>query len=163
MPYVAAQFNSFYFIFSLFKSAGVGQTGEFCSLSILIERLKSEGVVDVFQTIKLFRSERLAMVQTKVRSCSTSSNTCQIKSHRKTHKCRIEQFSMTLESNYAIAIATLGHWLKNLVLVYEPMRNKTKTNRTLHARFFARFEQVTSNCWEFCLLPADVIDRSNCC
>ena len=66
----------------------------FCSLSIVIERLKSEGVVDVFQTI---------MVQEKVRSCRTSSNTCPIKSHRKTHKSGIEQFSMTLESNDAIA------------------------------------------------------------
>ena len=30
---------------------------------------------------------------------------------------------------------------------FQPMR--TKTNRTLHARFFPRFERVTSNCYEF--------------
>ncbi|XP_068677575.1 receptor-type tyrosine-protein phosphatase delta-like isoform X2 [Montipora foliosa] len=46
-------------------SAGVGRTGVFCALSILIERLKSEGVVDVFQTVKQLRSQRPAMVQTK--------------------------------------------------------------------------------------------------
>lgn len=46
-------------------SAGVGRTGVFCALSILIERLKSEGVVDVFQTVKQLRAQRPAMVQTK--------------------------------------------------------------------------------------------------
>ena len=49
-----------------FISAGVGRTGVFCALSILIERLKSEGVVDVFQTVKQLRAQRPAMVQTKV-------------------------------------------------------------------------------------------------
>ena len=38
----------------------------FCALSILIGQLKSEGVVDVFQTVKQLRVERPAMVQTKV-------------------------------------------------------------------------------------------------
>lgn len=46
-------------------SAGVGRTGVFCALSLLIERLKAEGVVDVFQTVKQLRSQRPAMVQTK--------------------------------------------------------------------------------------------------
>ena len=32
------------------------------------------------------------------------------------------------------------------------MRSKTNTNRTLHARFFPRFEQVTSKCYEFSLV-----------
>ena len=67
--------SSFFFLFYVVISAGVGRTGVFCALSILIERLKSEGVVDVFQTIKLLRSQRPAMVQTKVRSCSSSFNT----------------------------------------------------------------------------------------
>ena len=53
------------FSFSL-TSAGVGRTGVFCALSILIEQLKSEGVVDVFQTVKQLRAQRPAMVQTKV-------------------------------------------------------------------------------------------------
>ena len=30
--------------------------------------------------------------------------------------------------NYAIPIATLNDWLKNLAPVFQPMRNKTKTN-----------------------------------
>ena len=57
--------NVVYSSFS-FASAGVGRTGVFCALSILIERLKSEGVVDVFQTVKQLRAQRPAMVQTKV-------------------------------------------------------------------------------------------------
>ena len=56
--------NSLFLSFS-FGSAGVGRTGVFCALSLLIERLKAEGVVDVFQTVKQLRSQRPAMVQTK--------------------------------------------------------------------------------------------------
>ena len=35
------------------------------TLSVLIERLKAEGLVDVFRTVKRWRSQRPAMVQTK--------------------------------------------------------------------------------------------------
>ena len=41
-----------------------------------------------------------------------------------------------VESNYAIAIATLGDWFRKVLPVYQPMRRKTKTNRDLHAQFF---------------------------
>ena len=50
---------------------------------------------------------------------------------------------MTVESNYAIAIAALIDWFKNLPPVYQPMERKTKTNRDLHVQLFPRFEQVT--------------------
>ena len=63
---------------------------------------------------------------------------------------------MTDECNYAIAIATLGDWFKNLVPVCQPMRRNTKTNRHLHARFFPRFEQVTWNWYEFGLVHCAV-------
>ena len=56
---------------------------------------------------------------------------------------------MTVESSYAIAIATLSDWLKDLAPEFRPMRSKTKTNRTLHARLFPSFEQVTGNGLEF--------------
>jgi len=39
---------------------------------------------------------------------------------------------MTCESNYVIAIATLSDWLKRVAPVFQPMRNKTKTNRTMY-------------------------------
>ena len=39
---------------------------------------------------------------------------------------------MTVESNYVIVIATLSDWLKRLAPVFQPMRNKTKTNLTLY-------------------------------
>ena len=42
-------------------------------------------------------------------------------------------FQMTVESNYVIAIATLSDWLKRLAPVFQPMRSKTKTNRTMDA------------------------------
>ena len=53
---------------------------------------------------------------------------------------------MTVESNYVIAIATLSDWLKSLAPVFQPMRSKTKTNRTTSASSFPRFERVTGNC-----------------
>ena len=51
-------------------SGGVGRTGVFCAISIMIERLKAEGVVDVFQTVQAMRLQRPAMVQTAVRVTS---------------------------------------------------------------------------------------------
>ena len=53
---------------------------------------------------------------------------------------------MTVEINYAIAIAMLSDWLKNLAPVFQPMRNKTKNNRSFYARLFPRFEQGAGNC-----------------
>ena len=40
---------------------------------------------------------------------------------------------MTVERNYVIAIATPSDWLKRLAHVFQPMRIKTKTNRTMYA------------------------------
>ncbi|CAH3191458.1 unnamed protein product, partial [Porites evermanni] len=45
-------------------SGGVGRTGVFCGISMMIERLKAEGVIDVFQTVQAMRLQRPAMVQT---------------------------------------------------------------------------------------------------
>ena len=53
---------------------------------------------------------------------------------------------MTVENNYAIAIATLSDWLKSLAPVFQPMRSKIETNRTLYARYFPRFKKVTGDC-----------------
>lgn len=50
-----------------FISAGVGRTGVFITLSIVLERIRQEGVVDVFQTVKVLRTQRPAMVQTEVK------------------------------------------------------------------------------------------------
>ena len=47
-------------------SAGVGRTGVFISLSIVLERMQYEGVVDVFQTVRTLRTQRPAMVQSEV-------------------------------------------------------------------------------------------------
>ena len=49
-------------------SAGAGRTGTFCALSTVLERVKAEGILDVFQTVKSLRLQRPHMVQTLVRS-----------------------------------------------------------------------------------------------
>ena len=53
--------------FDIFSSGGVGRTGVFCGISMMIERVKAEGVIDVFQTVQAMRLQRPAMVQTAVR------------------------------------------------------------------------------------------------
>ena len=68
---------------------------------------------------------------------------------------------MTVESNYAIAIATLSDWLKPAP-VFQPRTSKAKTNRTLYGRFLPRFGPVTviarnSDC--FIALFAPVVIR----
>lgn len=49
-------------------SAGVGRTGVFITLSIVLERMRYEGAVDIFQTVKMLRTQRPAMVQTEVKN-----------------------------------------------------------------------------------------------
>ena len=55
---------------------------------------------------------------------------------------RLNNCQMIVERMHAIAFVTPS---------FQRMRSKTKTktNRTVHARFFPRFERVTSNCYEF--------------
>ena len=47
-------------------SSGVGHTGIFITLHIVLERYATEGMIDLFQTVKMLRIQRSAMVQTHV-------------------------------------------------------------------------------------------------
>ena len=47
-------------------SGGTGRTGTFIAISILLEQLKTEGMVDVFQTVRKLRLQRQGSVQTVV-------------------------------------------------------------------------------------------------
>ena len=53
-------------------------------------------------------------------------------------------FQMTVEDNC--------DWLERLASGIQPMRIKTKTNRTIYPWFFPRFELVTGNCEELWLI-----------
>ncbi|KAJ6224858.1 hypothetical protein RDWZM_003403 [Blomia tropicalis] len=46
-------------------SAGVGRTGVFIALSIVLERLQNEEAIDLFQTVRTLRTQRPGMVQTE--------------------------------------------------------------------------------------------------
>ncbi|XP_065348128.1 tyrosine-protein phosphatase Lar-like isoform X4 [Cloeon dipterum] len=46
-------------------SGGVGRTGVFITLSIVLERMQYEGMVDLLQTVRILRTQRPAMVQTE--------------------------------------------------------------------------------------------------
>lgn len=50
--------------FNIF-SAGVGRTGVFISMSIVLERIQNESSVDLFQTVRILRTQRPGMVQTE--------------------------------------------------------------------------------------------------
>ena len=52
-------------IISLYR-AGVGVTGVFIALRVLLDQLKIEGTGNVFQAVKVLRIQRAAMVQTMV-------------------------------------------------------------------------------------------------
>ena len=73
---------------------------------------------------------------------------------------------MTVESNYATAIATPNDWLRRLAPVFQPMRSKTKTNPAMYACFFPRLSKlqiIARNCdWFIALSAPVVIGRSNC-
>ncbi|XP_066297792.1 receptor-type tyrosine-protein phosphatase S-like isoform X1 [Branchiostoma lanceolatum] len=45
-------------------SSGSGRTGTFCAISTVLERVKAEGICDVFQVVKALRQQRPHMVQT---------------------------------------------------------------------------------------------------
>ena len=51
-------------------SDGIGRTGTFCAVFTVLERVKTEQVVDVFQTVKSMRTRRAGLLQTLV--CSTN-------------------------------------------------------------------------------------------
>ena len=47
-------------------SAGIGQTGTFIAIDIELQRIKQEGVVDVYNTVSKLRHARMSTVQTLV-------------------------------------------------------------------------------------------------
>ena len=47
-------------------SSGVGASGVFIALSVVLERMRFEGVVDVFQTVNILRTQRPDIVHTEV-------------------------------------------------------------------------------------------------
>ena len=71
---------------------------------------------------------------------------------------------MTVDSNYAIAVAKLSDWFKNFAPVYQPM--KRITNCDLHARDFSRalrkLHGIATNLdWFIALFAPVMIGRSN--
>ena len=56
-------------------SAGVGRTGAFILLDSMLERMKAEDTVNVYQFVRNMRAKRPFMVQTLVSSLQLSRNT----------------------------------------------------------------------------------------
>ena len=51
----------------LLISSGIGRTGVFIALSNLIDQIITEGVVNVYQTVKKMRQQRSSKILTRVR------------------------------------------------------------------------------------------------
>ena len=47
-------------------SDGIGRTGAFCTLYSVLERVKTEQIVDVFQAVKTLRIQRTGLLSTIV-------------------------------------------------------------------------------------------------
>ena len=64
------QSGAIYIHHCCYCSGGCGRTGTYIAISILLERLKTEGVVDIFQTARTLRLQRPSMVQSIVSTCT---------------------------------------------------------------------------------------------
>lgn len=58
--------SSFFFSFCLSSSAGVGRTGTFITLDVMLQRISKEDSIDVFGFVRQMRYQRNFMVQTEV-------------------------------------------------------------------------------------------------
>lgn len=56
-------FNEYLIELNRYCSAGAGRTGIFVALSILLERMRCEGMVDLLLTTRLLRSQRSHMIE----------------------------------------------------------------------------------------------------
>ena len=70
---------------------------------------------------------------------------------------------MTVESNFAFAIATLGDWLKNFAPVFTPTRRRPKPVAPCTRDFSRALSKVTSRNydWFIALFALVAIGRSN--
>ena len=59
-------------------SAGVGRTGTFILLDTVMQQIKREGTLSVFNVLKNLRGQRMKMVQTKVNYMITHSCTLSV-------------------------------------------------------------------------------------
>ena len=50
-------------------SAGIGRTGTFIALDILLDQKDKEGAVDIYNCVTKLREQRTQMVQTLVMTC----------------------------------------------------------------------------------------------
>lgn len=56
-------------LFLFLSSAGVGRTGTFMVIDSMLDRIKAESTIDIFNFVAYLRTRRTAMVQTEV--CNT--------------------------------------------------------------------------------------------
>ena len=83
---------NFFFLCCLYSN-GDGRTGVFLSLCLNIERLETEDNVDVFQTVRWLRSQRVGLVNTLV---SELKSLCKIVF---SSSCQTERKTSEMEEN----------------------------------------------------------------
>ena len=78
-------------------SGGVGRTGAFITVHTQLERLKTEGVVDVFQSLKSAHIQRAALVDTLLVS--------------KTNPTYFHSIQHSQQEQYSFCYEVLAEWL----------------------------------------------------
>ena len=93
-------------------SSGCGRTGTFIAVSILLERLKTEGMVDVFNTVRSLRLQRPNMVQTVV----SKSLIAACMTYNQPHYITISCLFLFLQEQYEYCYKTVLEYLDSFEL-----------------------------------------------
>ena len=118
------------FLILPFSSDGMSRTGVFITCMSEIERVKVEGAVDIFQTVKAARAQRPHMVYTSVSTTfnpALISTACAFQSHVITKAFHLYSIILAYGKTRNSGIAT-GMGMRRICGIWE-MATKTQCNR----------------------------------
>lgn len=88
------------FIHLKHSSAGVGRTGTFIAIDIMIQRIKKESKINIFDLVKQLRSQRMKMVQTCDQYVFLYTASLELISMLRRANGKISKFFNSLEINF---------------------------------------------------------------
>lgn len=98
-------------------SAGVGRTGTFIALDILMQRIKEEKMINIYKVVKELRHQRVKMVQTLVQYRFIYKSVVDLINEKKIRKCKYKIINNCIKSvNYCLYKFSLSQ--KTEILFY---------------------------------------------